>query len=81
MQVQRTVKRYDDDGHGDNVGLRLLLLAAVILVARALPPQTNRRRMTKRLECRCGAKILATLRRNRIRSCIACFQPFQPTTT
>ena len=27
-KVQRTAKRYDDDGHGKDVGLRLLLLAA-----------------------------------------------------
>ena len=41
MQVQRTVKRYDDDGHGKHVGLKLPLLAAVIVAARALPPQTK----------------------------------------
>ena len=46
--MQRTAMRYDDDGHGRYVGLRLLLLAAVIMAARALPPQTKRLRMTKR---------------------------------
>ena len=46
--VQRTVKRYDDDGDGKDVGLRLMLLAAVTMAARALPPLTNRRRMTKK---------------------------------
>ena len=30
--VQRTAKRYDDYGHGKDVGLRLLLLAVVITV-------------------------------------------------
>ena len=45
-EVQRTAKRYGDDGHGKCVGLRLLLLAAVVVAARALPPQTNRRRMS-----------------------------------
>ena len=40
-------KRYDD-GQGKDVGLRLLLLAAVVMAARALAPQTNRRRMTKK---------------------------------
>ena len=39
MKVQRTAKRYDDDGRGKDVGLRLLLLAAVIVAARALPPE------------------------------------------
>ena len=46
-KVQRTAKRYDDDGHGEDVGLRLLLLAAVIMAVRALPPQMNRRRMAE----------------------------------
>ena len=49
MKVQRTAKRYDDDGDGNDVGLRLLLLAAVTMAARALPPQTSRRRMTKKI--------------------------------
>ena len=43
--VQRTAKRYDDDGHGKDVGLRLLLLlllASAIMAVRALPPQTDR---------------------------------------
>ena len=43
-----TAKRYDDDGRGIDVGLRLILLAAVTMAARALPPQTNRRRTTKK---------------------------------
>ena len=63
-ELHRTAKRYDDDGHGKDIGLRLLLLAAVIMAARALPSQTNRRRLTK--EKRHGAKILADLRRVRI---------------
>ena len=33
---------------GTDVGLRLLVLAAVIMAARALPPQTNRRRIKKK---------------------------------
>ena len=45
--VQRTAKRYDDDGDGKYVGLRLLLLADVMMAARALPPRTSRHRMTK----------------------------------
>ena len=40
-KVQRTAKRYEDDGHGKDVGLRPLLIAAVIMVARALPPQNE----------------------------------------
>ena len=38
-EVQRTAKRFDNNGHGKDVGLRLLLLAAVIVAARALPPE------------------------------------------
>ena len=41
-QVQRTAKRYDDEGRGIGAGLRLLLHAAVIVGAKMLPPQTNR---------------------------------------
>ena len=48
IKVQRTAKRYDDDGHSNGVGLRLQLLAAVIMAARALSPHTNRRRLTKK---------------------------------
>ena len=47
-ELQRTARRYDDEGHGKYVGLRLLLLAAVAMAPRALPPQTNRRRMKKK---------------------------------
>ena len=46
-KVERTAKHYDDDDHGKYVELRLLPLASVILAARALPPQTNRRRIIK----------------------------------
>ena len=48
IKVQRKTKRYGDYDHGEDVGLRLLLLAAVIVAARALPPHTNRRQMTKK---------------------------------
>ena len=48
-KVQQAAKLYDDDGHSKVTGLRLLLLAAVIMAAKALPPQTNIRQMTKRL--------------------------------
>ena len=48
-EVQRVAKRYDNDRHSKVIGLRLLLLAAVIMAAKALPPQTNIRQMTKRL--------------------------------
>ena len=47
-EVQRTAKGYGDIGHGKDVGLRLLLLAAVNMAARALPLQTNRRQITKK---------------------------------
>ena len=40
-------ERYDDDRHSKYVGLRLLLLAVVIMAAEALAVQTNVRRMTK----------------------------------
>ena len=70
--MRRTAKRYDDDGDGKDVGLRLLLLAVVLMSARALSPQANRRRMTKK---RHGANILAALRRVWIRSSIVFFQP------
>ena len=40
-EVQRTAKRYDDDGHGKGVGLRRLLLAAVLMLA-ALRRRTTR---------------------------------------
>ena len=72
-KVRRTAKRSDDDGDSKDVGLRPLLLAAVIMAARALPPQTNRRRMTK--EKKHWAKILAALCRVRIRSSTVFFQP------
>ena len=62
--MQQAAKRYGDDGHSKDVGLRLLLLAAVILAAKALPPLTNIRQMTKRLLqcCRYGVQMLADLR-------------------
>ena len=47
-EVQRTAKLYEDDGHGNDVGLRRLLPAAVIMAARALLPQTSRRWMTNK---------------------------------
>ena len=66
-EVQRTAKCYDDDGHGKGVGLRPLLLAAVTMAARALPPQTNRQTSNEK---RHGAKMLAALRRRTTRSSI-----------
>ena len=45
-KVQRAAKRYDGDGHSKDIGLRLLLLAAIIMATKALPPQTNIRPMT-----------------------------------
>ena len=47
-KVQRTAKRYDDGCDGKDVGLRLPLLVAVIMAARALPSQTDRRLNTKK---------------------------------
>ena len=70
-KIQRTGKRHDD-GHGKDVGPRLLLLVALVMAARAPPPQANRHRNKKRGT---GAKILAALRRLRIPSSIVCFQP------
>ena len=38
-KVQRAAKRYDEgDGHSKVIGLRLLLLAAVIMAAKSAPP-------------------------------------------
>ena len=60
-EVQRTAKRCDDDGHGR--GLRLpLVAAAVVMVARAHPPRTNRQTSNTK-EKRRGVEILAALRR------------------
>ena len=71
-ELQRTAKRYDD-GHGEDAWLRLLLLAAVIMAERALPPHANRRPMAKKKGT--ARQILTALRRVMIRSSIACFQP------
>ena len=46
-KVQRTAKLCDDDGHRKDVGLKLLLLAAVTMVASALPSHTTRRQTTQ----------------------------------
>ena len=43
----RRPKRDDDDSHGKDLGLRLLVLASVIITARASPSQTNRHRVAK----------------------------------
>ena len=51
-KVQRAAKRYDDDGHNRVVGLRLLLLVADIMTAKALPSQTNIRQETIIVEVR-----------------------------
>ena len=72
-EVQRTTKRYDDDGRVKDVWLRLLLLAAVMVAARALPPQTNRQTPNDKKK-RHGAKILVGLCRVTMRSSIVCFQ-------
>ena len=48
-QVQQTAKRYDDDHHSKYIWLRLLLLVAVIMAAKAVPPRTNIRQITNRL--------------------------------
>ena len=72
-EVQRTAKRCDDDGHGR--GLRLpLVAAAVVMVARAHPPRTNRQTSNTK-EKRRGVEILAALRRVMMGSSILCFQP------
>ena len=72
-ELPRTANRHDG-GHGDGVGLRLLVHAAVILTAKSLPPQPDTRPMARK-EAHRGEKILAALRPARIRSSIVCFQP------
>ena len=57
------------------VGLRLVLLAFVVLATRAPPPQANGCRMTQEKRHGGGGGTLTALRRVRIRSSIACFQP------
>ena len=39
--MQRAAKRYEDDSHSKYNGLRLLLLAAVIMAEKALPLQNK----------------------------------------
>ena len=73
-EVQRTAKRCGDDGHGKYVRLRLLLVAAVNMAARAPPSPTNEQTSNDK-DKRHGAKILAALCRETIRSSIVCFQP------
>ena len=46
-KVQRAVKRYHDDFRSKYIGLRLLLLASVLMAMKALLPQTNIRQMTQ----------------------------------
>ena len=50
-KIQRTATCYDDDGHSKGIGLRLLLLTAVVMAAKAPPPQnehiSDNERMTK----------------------------------
>ena len=72
--VQRMAKCYDDAGHSKYVGLRLLLLDAVIMTVRALPPLTNSQTWNDK-ETRHGSKKLGTLGRVMIRSSIVRFQP------
>ena len=63
-------------GHGKDVELRLLLLAAVTMAARARSPQTNRQTWID-IEKRHEAKVRAalSLRRVTIPSSIVCVQP------
>ena len=71
---ERPTKRYDDDGQGRGVGLRLLvLLDAVVMAARPFPPRTRRRRMAKKRGT--DAAKVAALRHVKIRSSIVCFEP------
>ena len=37
-KVQRAAKRYNDDRHSEVIGLKLLMLAAVIMATKAPPP-------------------------------------------
>ena len=64
-KVQRAAKRYDSDGHSKYIGLRLLLLAAVVMATKALPQQKSSRQMTKKLLLivYVRGEILAALRR------------------
>ena len=36
-KIQQAAKRHNNDGHGEDIGSRLLLLAAAVVAARALP--------------------------------------------
>ena len=64
---QRTAKRYDDEVRGKDVGLRLLLLAAVILAEREHPPEKTKTKKNEQAsnakEERRAAKLLEALRR------------------
>ena len=40
-KVQRAANRNEDDDYSKAIGLRLLLLAAVVMAANVLPPQTT----------------------------------------
>ena len=65
-----TAKRYDVDGHGKEVGLELLLLAAVIMAARTVFPPHDQ--MSNAKQTRHGANIRAPPQ-----SSIVCFQPIR----
>ena len=60
-KAQRAAKRYDEDGQDKDIGARLLLLAAAIIAARALPPQNEH--VSNDKEKGHEEKILAALRR------------------
>ena len=67
----RRPKRDDDDSHGKDLGLRLLVLASVIITARASPSQTNRHRVAKEEGT---GRIYSQLRRVCVRISIVCFR-------
>ena len=77
--MQRTAKRYDDDGHGKHVRVETAAAAAAAACCcngreSASPTNEQRDVESQRKEAR-GESTLAALRRLRTRSPIACFQP------
>ena len=67
--VQPTAKRHDDDSDGNDVGLRLPLLAAFICGGESASPENEQTSNDKEMSR--GAKILATLREFGARLCVS----------
>ena len=60
-KVQRAAELNDDEGYSKVIGLRLLLLVAAIMAAKA--PTNEHTPNDNGTKCRYGAKIIAALRR------------------